>query len=300
MVLLLLAAPVLLPEHRAEKFGRIDLPSAALSLTSILAIIYGVKVMAAYGVGPEALAAIVLGLLGTWVFIRRQRKLDDPLLDLGLLYQRTISVPIVIQTAAIFVGMAYFMFLSQSLQLVIGLTPVQAGMAMLPATVSGIVGSLGAPVLLGRFRPGSVMTGALVLTAFGFGLLSLPGAVDSLYILATGAAIFSLGITPVAMICTDMVVTAAPTDRTGSAAAMSKPVPNWVGHWALQFWAVSAQRSIATPCLIPTSPPISQPGRLMRSAVRWVVPCMRWVMPVSAWPVTSCYRPAQPSPTACR
>ncbi|MBP3125910.1 MFS transporter [Thalassospira sp. ER-Se-21-Dark] len=222
MVLLLLAAPVLLPEHRAEKFGRIDLPSAALSLTSILAIIYGVKVMAAYGVGTEAFAAVVLGLLGMWAFIRRQRNLDDPLLDLGLLYRRTISVPIVIQTAAIFVGMAYFMFLSQSLQLVIGLSPIQAGLAMLPATVSGIVGSLGAPVLLGRFRPGSVMTGALVLTAFGFCLLSLPGAVGSLYILATGAAIFSLGITPVAMICTDMVVTAAPTDRTGSAAAMSE------------------------------------------------------------------------------
>jgi len=222
MALLLLAAPVLLPEHRAEKFGRIDLPSAALSLTSVLAIIYGVKVMAAYGFGGEVLGAIMLGLLGTWVFIRRQRKLDDPLLDLGLLYRRTISVPIVIQTAVIFVGMAYFMFLSQSLQLVIGLTPIQAGMAMLPATVSGIAGSLGAPVLLGRFRPGSVMTGALVLTAFGFGLLSFPGSAGSLYILATGAAIFSLGITPVAMICTDMVVTAAPTDRTGSAAAMSE------------------------------------------------------------------------------
>lgn len=222
MALLLLVAPMLLPEHRAEKFGRIDLPSAALSLASILAIIYGIKILAAYGVGGEALAAIMLGLLGTWVFIRRQRTLDDPLLDLGLLYQRTISVPIVIQTAAIFVGMAYFMFMSQALQLVIGLTPIQAGIAMLPATVAGIVGSLGAPVLLGRFRPGSVMTGALVLTAFGFALLSLPGSVTSLYILATGAAIFSLGITPVAMICTDMVVTAAPTDRTGSAAAMSE------------------------------------------------------------------------------
>ncbi|NIY76072.1 MFS transporter [Thalassospira sp. HF15] len=222
MALLLLAAPMLLPEHRAEKFGRIDLPSAALSLASILAIIYGVKVVAAYGFGGEALGAIMLGLLGTWVFIRRQRKLDDPLLDLGLLYRRTISVPIVIQTAVIFVGMAYFMFLSQSLQLVIGLTPIQAGMAMLPGTVSGIVGSLVAPVLLGRFRAGSVMTGALVLTAFGFGLLSFPGSAGSLYILATGAAIFSLGITPVAMICTDMVVTAAPADRTGSAAAMSE------------------------------------------------------------------------------
>ncbi|KZB62896.1 MFS transporter [Thalassospira lucentensis] len=222
MVLLLIVAPILLPEHKAESFGRLDLFSAALSLGSVLAIIYGVKVIAAYGFGSDAFAALVFGLLGAWIFIRRQRKLADPLLDLDLLKQKTISLPIVIQTAVIFAGMAYFLFLSQALQLVIGLTPIQAGLSMLPATVAGIVGSMGAPVLMGRFKPGQVMTGALILTAIGFGMLSWPGSVVSLYVLVAGATIFSLGITPVAMICTDMVVASAPSDRAGSAAAMSE------------------------------------------------------------------------------
>lgn len=222
MVLLLIVAPILLPEHKAESFGRLDLFSAALSLGSVLAIIYGVKVIAAYGFGSDAFAALVFGLLGAWIFIRRQRKLADPLLDLDLLKQKTISLPIMIQTAVIFAGMAYFLFLSQALQLVIGLTPIQAGLSMLPATVAGIVGSMGAPVLMGRFKPGQVMTGALILTAIGFGMLSWPGSVVSLYVLVAGATIFSLGITPVAMICTDMVVASAPSDRAGSAAAMSE------------------------------------------------------------------------------
>lgn len=221
MGLLLIVAPILLPEHKAKSFGRLDLFSAALSLGSVLAIIYGVKVVAAYGFGSDALSALVFGLLGAWVFIRRQRKLADPLLDLDLLKQKTIALPIVIQTAVIFAGMAYFLFLSQALQLVIGLTPIQAGL-MLPATVAGIVGSMGAPVLMGRFKPGQVMTGALILTAAGFGMLSWPGSVVSLYVLVAGATIFSLGITPVAMICTDMVVASAPSDRAGSAAAMSE------------------------------------------------------------------------------
>lgn len=222
MGLLLIVAPILLPEHKAKCFGRLDLFSAALSLGSVLAIIYGVKVIAAYGFGSDALSALVFGLLGAWVFIRRQRKLADPLLDLDLLKQKTIALPIVIQTAVIFAGMAYFLFLSQALQLVIGLTPIQAGLSMLPATVAGIVGSMGAPVLMGRFKPGQVMTGALILTAAGFGMLSWPGSVVSLYVLVAGATIFSLGITPVAMICTDMVVASAPSDRAGSAAAMSE------------------------------------------------------------------------------
>ena len=222
MGLLLIVAPILLPEHKAKSFGRLDLFSAALSLGSVLAIIYGVKVIAAYGFGSDALSALVFGLLGAWVFIRRQRKLADPLLDLDLLKQKTIALPIVIQTAVIFAGMAYFLFLSQALQLVIGLTPIQAGLSMLPATVAGIVGSMGAPVLMGRFKPGQVMTGALILTAAGFGMLSWPGSVVSLYVLVAGATIFSLGITPVAMISTDMVVASAPSDRAGSAAAMSE------------------------------------------------------------------------------
>ena len=222
MGLLLIVAPILLPEHKAKSFGRLDLFSAALSLGSVLAIIYGVKVVAAYGFGSDALSALVFGLLGAWVFIRRQRKLADPLLDLDLLKQKTIALPIVIQTAVIFAGMAYFLFLSQALQLVIGLTPIQAGLSMLPATVAGIVGSMGAPVLMGRFKPGQVMTGALILTAAGFGMLSWPGSVVSLYVLVAGATIFSLGITPVAMISTDMVVASAPSDRAGSAAAMSE------------------------------------------------------------------------------
>ncbi|WP_417823583.1 MFS transporter [Thalassospira lucentensis] len=222
MALLLLVAPILLPEHKAERFGRLDLFSAALSLCSVLAIIYGVKVFAAYGFGIDALAALVLGLLGAWVFFRRQRKLADPLLDLDLLKQKTIALPIVIQTAVIFAGMAYFMFLSQALQLVIGLTPIQAGLSMLPATLAGIVGSMGAPVLIGRYKPGQVMTAALILTGIGFGMLSWPGSVVSLPVLIAGATIFSLGITPVAMICTDMVVASAPADRAGSAAAMSE------------------------------------------------------------------------------
>ena len=43
MVLLLVLAPILLPEFRDPAAGRLDLPSAGLSLVSVLAVIYGLK-----------------------------------------------------------------------------------------------------------------------------------------------------------------------------------------------------------------------------------------------------------------
>ncbi|MFH1806362.1 MAG: MFS transporter [Pseudomonadota bacterium] len=222
MALLLLAGPLLLPEHRDDNPGRLDLFSAALSLASVLAIIYGVKVMAAYGFGGAALASIVLGALGAVVFLKRQRKLADPLLDLSLFANRAISVPIIVQTLAIFTGMAFFLFMAQHLQLVSGLTPIMAGVWMLPATVSGIIGSLSAPALVARIRPAFVIAGASMIAFVGFALLAVPGGSISLITLIVGATLFSLGISPVAMLCTDMVVTAAPPARAGSAAALSE------------------------------------------------------------------------------
>src|SRR5207248_9178727 len=55
MVLLLVLGPTLLPEFRDPNAGRPDLPSAILSVAAVLAVIYGLKQIAAHGVGSRAL-----------------------------------------------------------------------------------------------------------------------------------------------------------------------------------------------------------------------------------------------------
>ncbi len=82
-MLLLVAGPVLLPECRSPQAGRLDLTSVALSLVAILPAIYGLKELARNGWQPARLSGVV--------FVRRQHRLADPLLDLRLFASRAFS-----------------------------------------------------------------------------------------------------------------------------------------------------------------------------------------------------------------
>src|SRR5918997_2925309 len=81
MVALLVLGPRLLPEYKAPDAGRLDLPSAALSLVAILALIYGVKDIATEGTSTALLLAIAGGLVVGLAFVVRQTRLEDPLID---------------------------------------------------------------------------------------------------------------------------------------------------------------------------------------------------------------------------
>src|ERR671930_781987 len=72
MALLLLLGPRVLPEYRDPDAGRLDLLSAAMSLVAVLSAVFGLKQVAQNGIGPLALAAVVVGLVVGVVFVRRQ------------------------------------------------------------------------------------------------------------------------------------------------------------------------------------------------------------------------------------
>jgi DHA2 family multidrug resistance protein-like MFS transporter len=120
MVLLLIVGPILLPEYRDPNAGRLDITSAALSLVAVLAIVYGLKQVAAEGVTWPYLLTIVAGLAVGAVFVLRQRWLADPLLDLKLFRHRAFSAALAVNVTACFVAFGPFVFIAQYLQLVIG------------------------------------------------------------------------------------------------------------------------------------------------------------------------------------
>ncbi len=84
MAALLISAPRLLPEYRNENAGQLDLASVALSLAAVLPVIFGLKELAANGVQLSAFLPVAAGIVFGILFIRRQRSLKDPLIDLDL------------------------------------------------------------------------------------------------------------------------------------------------------------------------------------------------------------------------
>jgi MFS transporter, DHA2 family, multidrug resistance protein len=223
MVLLLVLAPLLLPEFRDPHAGRLDVLSAAQSLAAVLAVIYGLKRIAEHGLSGLALAAIAFGMAVGFLFVRRQRRLADPLIDLGLFRIPAFSAAIATNMLGFLVMFAVFLFIAQYLQSVLGLSPLQAGLWSMPSAAAFILGSMLTPAIVRRVRPAYVIAGGMACAAAGFGVLTLvDNGASALAILVGGAVILSLGICPVVTLTTDMVLGSAPPERAGAASAISE------------------------------------------------------------------------------
>jgi DHA2 family multidrug resistance protein-like MFS transporter len=224
MVLLLALGPRVLPEYKDPNAGRLDLPSAGLSLVAVLAVVFGLKQVAQDGIGWQAGVAVVLGLAVGVLFVRRQRRLADPMIDLHLFRSTTFNAALATNFLGIFIVVGYFLFVAQYLQLVLGLGPLEAGLWSLPSAAGFIVGSNLAPPILRRVRPAWVIGAGLALAAVGLGVLTQVGGSASadLAILAGASLLVSLGLAPVFTATTDLVVSSAPPERAGAASGISE------------------------------------------------------------------------------
>jgi MFS transporter, DHA2 family, multidrug resistance protein len=221
MVLLLALGPVLLPEHRDPAAGRLDLLSAVLSLTSVLAVIYGLKQLVQNGPGAAPALSIVAGLAVGVAFVRRQRRLADPLLDLALFRAPVFGAAMAMNTLGFFIVFGVQLFLAQYLQLVLGLSPLAAGLWTLPLALGFVAGAMLTPALMRRVRPGQLMVGGLVVAAVGLGLLTQVSNASGLAVAVAGSVILSLGMSPVFTLAADLMVGAAPAERAGAASGIS-------------------------------------------------------------------------------
>ncbi|MBM7785642.1 MFS transporter [Tenggerimyces flavus] len=225
MVLLLALGRVLLPEHRGAA-ERLDLVSAVLSMAAVLPLVYGLKRVAAEGLGLVAGVAVVVGVVFGWLFVRRQSKLDSPLVDLRLFRNRTFNLAVGTLVVGIFVLWGLNLLVAQYLQLVQGLSPLGAGLLTAPSAVGVIVGSVVAPRLARTFGPSRVIGVGLLLSALGFGVLT---QVNGVGLLLVGTITVSAGLGPMMALATDLVIGAAPPSRAGMAAAISSTAPQLGG-----------------------------------------------------------------------
>lgn len=217
------AAPIVLPEYKAPQEGGLDVVSVALSLAAILPIVYVVKHVAADGVDPQSLIAVVVGAASAVLFVLRQLALPAPLLDMTLFTSRAFTAALSVLLIGL-VGVGGVMFLvTQYLQLVEGFSATASGLWMGPPAMAMFIAAIGAPLLARRVRPGVVMAVTLALSLVGYALLATTGVGQPITV-AIAFALVYLGLGAIAAVGTDIVVGAAPPSKSGSAAAMSEMV----------------------------------------------------------------------------
>ncbi|GAA2225131.1 MFS transporter [Streptomyces amakusaensis] len=224
MLLLLVTGPVLLPEFRDEDAGGLDLVSVVLSLAAVLPVIYGFKELAAEGLGGGVLpwVAMAVGLVAGAVFLRRQGRIDNPILDVKLFRNRAFAAALGIM---LFGGAALggtFLLVSQYVQSVEGLSPAAAGWWLVPVGVSIAIGAMVSPAIAQKVRPGTTIAVGLALSVVGFIMLTQVDAGSGLGLLVPGIAVIYFGAGPAVALGVDLVVGSAPPEKAGSAASMSE------------------------------------------------------------------------------
>ncbi len=223
MGLLLVTAPWVLPEHRDPAPARIDLPSVVLSLAAVLATIHGIKHLVAGG-GDVATGVVPIGAgaaLGA-LFVRRQLAIPDPLIDVRLFGERRFRAAVIVMTVGIAVTAGVYLFVTNYLQQVVELSPLQAGLWLLPPSGAMIITSLLGAALARRFAAGRIVAVSLLTSAVGFVVLTQLTATSGLPLVVLGIVVVYLGQGPIMALSTDLIVGSAPPRKAGAASALSE------------------------------------------------------------------------------
>ncbi|MDH6114721.1 DHA2 family multidrug resistance protein-like MFS transporter [Kitasatospora sp. MAP12-15] len=223
MVLLLVLGGWLLPESRDPKPGRWDVASVLLSMAGVIAVVYAVKEAAAHGVDRwDVPTAAVLGSLALVVFVRRQLRLATPLLDVRLFADRRFTAAIVGALVAL-IGLAgVVFFISQYLQLVRGYSPLKAGLAEMPAFAGAVLASMLCARFARRAGARTALVGGLLAMGLAMGVLGWLRQDTAYLLLAAVFTVLGAGEGLVYTLSADLVLTAAPEQKSGAASAVSE------------------------------------------------------------------------------
>ncbi len=229
MGLMLVLAPWFVPERRAERPPRIDVVSGLMTVGSVLPVIYALKMISTGHAALPAYAAGLFGLVLGAFFLRRQRRLDEPMVDLQLFRRSPVAAGLLTLALGIFVLWGTNYAIAQYFQLVRGLDPLEAGLWTAPSAVGVIAGSTLAPHLVKRFRAASVIAAGLLVSAVGFVLLTRVETQQGLGTVVVGSIVVSAGLGPMMALATEMIVSSAPLKRAASASAMASMAPQLGG-----------------------------------------------------------------------
>ena len=222
IIVIIVVGAIVLPESRNPVRIPIDVLSAVLSIAAIVPLVYAVKHAVTVAPDLEALIALAIGSIAAVVFVRRQRRIAHPMIDIALFRSPAFSGAVVANGISVFAFVGLLFFFSQYLQLVRGFSPLQAGLLELPSAIASIIVIALAAFIVGRLGRGRAIGTGLAVAALGLGMLAIAEAMPGIAAIIVAFAVLGFGVGLSMTLATDAVISAAPKDRAGAAASISE------------------------------------------------------------------------------
>ncbi|MFJ1648489.1 MFS transporter [Streptomyces sp. NPDC088258] len=213
-----------LPESRGPADGPWDVTGALTAAAGVLGVVYGVKRLGA-GEGPltpATLAPLCLGAAFLILFVRRQRRREHPLIDMSMFARPTFATSVGCIVLAMLALVGLELIAVQYLQLVLGLSPLETGLRLLPLTFAAMAAGVTGSATLRRAGPRRMVAWGFVLTAAAVLLLVLMGQHDRPALLTTGFVLLGFGLQTTLFGAYESMLSEAPADQAGGAAAIGE------------------------------------------------------------------------------
>ncbi|GAB3074896.1 MFS transporter [Nocardioides zeae] len=221
MAVAIVAALVLLPESRSARPPRIDLAGVVLSIAGMAGLVFAIKHLAKHGLDLQGGVAAVVATAALVLFVRRCLRSPEPMLEVRLFRGRAFSAGVLTALTTSIAMSALLLLGAQWLQLVEGFSPLDAGLALLPLAIGGLIGSPFAPAVAARIGARTVLAGGLAVAGVGFLVLGLAPGELHYPTLAVALLLVGVGMASLA-VASAVIMAGAPTDKAGSAAAIEE------------------------------------------------------------------------------
>jgi DHA2 family multidrug resistance protein-like MFS transporter len=223
LVPLLILVPLLVPESRDPNPGRFDPLSVVLSLATMVPIVYAIKEFAVHGAqNLVPLALVGAGLAFGVLFVRRQNRLETPMLDMALFSRWSFTGSVLVNLLSVIGLVGFLYFVAQHLQLVLGLSPMDAGLALVPGLAMMIVAGIGVVPISKRVAPRIVVPAALAFSIAGYALVAVAAGSGSLPLLIIAFVSLGMGIGAAETVSNELILASAPSSKAGAASAVSE------------------------------------------------------------------------------
>ena len=223
--LMLVSLPVgrlLLPESKGSGEGPWDVVGALMAAGGLFALVLGVKQLGAGELDVFTAVPLLVGAVLLVLFVRRQRRLAHPLVDLRMFARPAFSTSVGCIVLAMLALVGLELIAAQYLQLVLDLSPLETGLRLLPLTIAAMAAGLAGARLLRRFGPRRMVSAGFCLTAVAVLLLTAMGDTDNTGLLLLGFVLLGFGLETTLFGAYESMLSEAPPEQAGGAAAIGE------------------------------------------------------------------------------
>ncbi|MFF3847664.1 MFS transporter [Streptomyces sp. NPDC002328] len=223
--LMLISLPVgrlLLPESRGAGDGPWDVVGALMAAAGLFGLVLGVKRLGGGELGPLTVVPLAVGAALVALFVRRQRRRKHPLVDLRMFARPAFSTSVGCIVLAMLALVGLELIAAQYLQLVLGLSPLETGLRLLPLTFAAMAAGLAGARLLRRFGPRRMVCGGFCLTAAAVVTLTAMGEADNPALMLLGFVLLGFGLETTLFAAYESMLSEAPPEQAGGAAAIGE------------------------------------------------------------------------------